>query len=124
MTLFPGWPYAAKAIIQHEFDTDHLNIWLTFSLAMDILVKPPNTLWLVTVGDFLTPVSYSEWQDPWTLLLTVLDIVALPARVLVAYDGPHVNLRRSTNPRYAGEDVKYNKQWEPWGPILSMDVGS
>ncbi|MBA7477996.1 hypothetical protein ES707_13411 [subsurface metagenome] len=122
--LYLPWPYAAKAVIQHEFDTDHLNIWVTFRFAMDIEtippgetepvpVKPPNELWLVKADDALKPVSASAWQDAWTLLLTVPDIGANPDRVLVEYDGPNENLR-----------ISWHKQWEPWGPILSLDISS
>lgn len=122
--LYLPWPYAAKAVIQHEFDTDHLNIWITFRFAMDTTgdplaepvvhdVMPPLELWLVELDDVEKAVTASEWQDPWTLLLTVEDIWANPDRVLVEYDGPDENLR-----------ISWHKQWEPWGPILSLDVSS
>lgn len=109
--VFPGWPYAAKAVIQHEFDTDHLNLWVTFRHAMDQTVKPSNDLWLCTADDVLKPVSASVWQDAYTLLLTVPNVGALADRVLLEYDGPDPNLR-----------ITWNKQWEPWGPILSLDI--
>jgi len=108
-----GWPYAAKAIIQHEFDTDHLNVWVTFRFAMDQTVKPPDELWLVEADDVPKPVSASAWQDAWTLLLTVPDVGGNPDRVLVQYDGPDYRLR-----------IVWKKHWEPWGPILSLDVSS
>lgn len=109
--LYLPWPYAAKAIIQHEFNTDHLNVWVTFRFAMDQSTKPTNDLWICTVDDVAKAVGTSAWQDAWTLLLTVPDIEALPDRVLLAYDGPSALLR-----------IKWEKQWEPWGPILSLDV--
>lgn len=122
--MFPGFflPYAAKALIEHEFDTDHLNIWLTFQFAMDIEtippgetepvpVMPPLDKWVVYVDDVDKTVSASEWVDDWTLLLTVPDIGSRPDRVLVKYKGPHPDLR-----------ISWHKQWEPWGPILSLDV--
>jgi len=105
------WPYAAKAIIQHEFDTDHLNVWVTFRFAMDTLDMPPLDRWLLKADDVLKAISASAWQDAWTLLLTVPDIGALPDRVLLEYDGPSQDLRTT-----------WHKQWEPWGPILSLDV--
>jgi hypothetical protein len=118
MNIYPGWPYAVKAVIQHEFETDHLNIWITFRDSMDIEdpithvpIKPPDSLWLVYVDTLLKAVSSSAWQDHWTLLLTVPDVGSLPNRVLVKYDGPHPDLR-----------ISWHKQWEPWGPILSLDV--
>lgn len=112
MTFFyPGWPYAAKAVIQHEFVSDHLNVWITFSFSMKQTVKPANNLWIVSVDDVVLPVSSSTWQDAWTMLLVVPDVLALPFRVLVAYDGPDSSLV-----------ISWLKQWEPWGPILSLDI--
>lgn len=109
-TLRP-WPYAAKAVIQHEFDTDHLNVFVTFRFPMDQTVEPPNNLWLCEVDDILKPVSVSAWQDEWTILLTVPDIAVLPDRVTLEYDGPDKNLR-----------ITWNKQWESWGPIVSIEL--
>ena len=105
------WPYAAKAIIQHEWDIDHLNIWLTFHYAMNIKVKPANTFWTVYVDTVSEPVVTSVWQDTFTMLLTVEYIAALPDRVTVKFDGPSPLL-----------ETVWHKQWEPWAPILSMDV--
>lgn len=105
------WPYAAKPAIQHEFDTDHLNVWLTFRLPMDILATPPLTKWTCTVDTVNKTISSSVWQDTFTLLLTVDDVLALPDRVLVKYTGPHYDLRTT-----------WHKQWEPWGDILSLDI--
>ncbi len=104
-------PYAAKAIIEHEFDTDHLNVYVTFRFSMDETVKPPDELWLVEADDVLKPVSASAWQDAWTLLLTVPDIVVNPDRVTLEYDGPDENLK-----------ITWDKQWEPWGPIVSVEL--
>lgn len=111
MCLYLPWPYAAKAIIQHEFDTNHLNIWVTFRFAMDQTVKPPHLKWKVTVDLIEKPVFSSVWQDAWTLLLMASGIFAIPDRVLLEYKGPDENLR-----------ISWQKQWEPWGPILSLDV--
>ncbi len=109
-----GWlrPYAAKAIVEHEFDTDHLNVFITFRFTMDESVKPSNDLWHVEVDDVPKPVTDSGWQDAFTLLLTVPDIAVLPDRVTLEYDGPSEDLR-----------ITWLKQWEPWGPILSTDIG-
>ncbi|MBA7486279.1 hypothetical protein ES707_21835 [subsurface metagenome] len=118
------WPYAAKAIIQHEFDVDHLNVWITFRFAMETSrdplaepvvhdKKPADELWLLEADDVAKPISASAWQDAWTLLLTVPDIGANPDRVLLKYDGPDEDLR-----------ISWKKQWEPWGPILSLDISS
>lgn len=101
-------PYAAKAIVEHEWDTDHLNIWITFRFTMDQTIKPANNLWLCEVDDVLKAVTASAWQDAWTILLTVANIVALPERVTIEYDGPNENLK-----------ITWGKIWEPWGPILS-----
>ncbi|GAH46609.1 unnamed protein product [marine sediment metagenome] len=120
-----GWlrPYAAKAKVEHEFDVDHLNIWVTFRFAMETTsdplaeevvhdVKPPNAKWLVEADSVEKPVSASAWQDTWTMLLTVPDIAVYPNRVTLEYNGPDENLR-----------ITWDKQWEPWGPILSADIG-
>jgi hypothetical protein len=106
-------PYAAKAQIEHEFDTDHLNIWLTFRNPMKQTVTPPLDTWLVKVDGTLMPATASVWQDLFTLLLTVPDVSSLPARVLVAYDGPDESLRTT-----------WHKQWEPWGYIYSKNVAA
>lgn len=104
-------PYAAKAIVEHEFDTDHLNIFVTFRFAMDETVKPAHDLWLCEVDDVEKAVTVSAWQDTWTLLLTVPNVVVLPDRVTLEYDGPNENLR-----------ITWQKQWEPWGPIVSVEL--
>lgn len=116
------WPYAAKAVIQHEFDTDHLNIWITFRFPMDERVTPPLGVWVVTVDDVEMPVSASAWQDSWTLLLTVPDIASEPDRVTVEYEGPDENLRTNWRLHALQEGYNYGKQWEPWGPILSLSM--
>lgn len=105
-------PYAAKAIVEHEFDTDHLNVYVTFRFSMDESVKPADELWLVEADDIEKPVSASAWQDAWTLLLTVPNVATYPDRVTLEYDGPDENLK-----------ITWDKQWEPWGPILSTDIG-
>lgn len=101
-------PYAAKAIVEHEFDVDHLNIFVTFRFAMEQTVKPPLSLWLCEVDDVEKAVTASAWQDAWTLLLTVNGIATAPNRVTLEYTGPNENLK-----------ITWDKQWEPWGPILS-----
>lgn len=111
MGLRTQWPYAAKAIVQHEWDADHLNVWVTFKFSMDQTVKPDHDLWICEVDDVPKAVTVSAWQDEWTILLTVPDVLALPGRVTLEYDGPSENLR-----------ITWEKQWEPWGPILSVRV--
>lgn len=101
-------PYAARAIVEHEFDTDHLNVWVIFRFAMDETVKPAHNLWICEVDDVEKAVTASAWQDAWTLLLTVDDVAQTPDRVTLEYDGPDPNLK-----------ITWEKQWEPWGPILS-----
>lgn len=104
-------PYAAKAKIEHEFDTDHLNVWLTFRHPMDQSVKPTHGLWTLTVDDIEKNISSSAWQDEFTLLLVSDEVLAWPSRVLLAYDGPSGNLQTT-----------WGKDWEPWGDILSIDL--
>ena len=103
-------PYAAKAIIEHEFDTDHLNIAITFRFSMNVNIKPANALWIVEVDDVVKAVTVSAWVDEFTMLLTVPGIASIPDRVTLEYDGPDPNLK-----------IIWDKQWEPWGPILSSD---
>ena len=110
MPIRTARPYAAKAIVEHEFDTDHLNIWVTFRFPMNQDVKPANAKWIVEVDDVVKAVTASAWQDDWTMLLTVAAIAAWPERVTLEYDGPDENLK-----------IVWGKQWEPWGPILSVD---
>lgn len=104
-------PYAAKAIVEHEFDTDHLNVYITFRFTMDQTVKPANVKWICEVDAIPKAITVSAWQDAYTLLLTVPDIVVLPDRVTLEYDGPDENLK-----------ITWDKQWEPWGPIVSMEI--
>jgi len=104
-------PYAAKAIVEHEFDADHLNIFVTFRFPMDQTVKPDHNLWICEVDDVEKAVTVSVWQDAWTILLTVPDVVVPPDRVTLEYDGPDNNLRTT-----------WQKQWEPWGPIVSIEL--
>ncbi|GAI55023.1 unnamed protein product, partial [marine sediment metagenome] len=111
MPIRTARPYAAKAIVEHEFDVDHLNVFVTFRFTMDETVKPPNALWLVEVDAVLKPVTVSAWIDAWTMLLTVPDIAVYPDRVTLEYDGPSFALTTT-----------WSKQWEPWGPILSTDI--
>ncbi len=103
-------PYAARAIITHAFDIDHLDIWIVFRHPMNQDIKPADNLWLVEVEEILEATTASEWQDEFTMLLTVAGIGAIPDKVTVAYAGPSTNLRTT-----------WRKQWEPWGPILSSD---
>lgn len=103
-------PYAAKAIVEHEFDTDHLNVFVTFRFSMDQTVKPPHNLWICEVDDVVKAITASTWLDAWTLLLTIGAIASIPDRVTLEYDGPSTNLR-----------ITWQKQWEPWGPIVSSD---
>lgn len=105
-------PYAAKAIVEHEFDADHINVFVTFRFAMDQTVKPPNNLWLCEVDAAPKAITVSVWQDAWTILLTVPDVAVYPDRVTLEYEGPNENLK-----------ITWGKIWEPWGPILSNDIG-
>lgn len=111
MSVWRPWPYAATAIVQHEWDTDHLNVWLIFKYPMDQTVKPDHGLWICLVDDVPKAVTVSAWQDEWTILLTVPDVLIPPSRVTLEYDGPSESLRTT-----------WDKQWEPWGPILSISV--
>ncbi len=103
-------PYAALAIIEHEFDIDHLNISVIFRFQMDQTVKPANAKWICEVDSVVKTVTASAWQDAFTMLLTVGSIASIPDRVTIEYDGPDENLM-----------ITWGKQWEPWAAILSSD---
>jgi len=79
---------------------------------MDVTMKPPHGLWLCEVDDVEKAITASAWQDAWTLLLTVPNIATYPDRVTLEYNGPDENLV-----------ITWSKQWEPWGAILSIDIG-
>ncbi len=112
MSPFPRYyPYAAKSFIQHEFNVNQLNVFLTFRYTMDVTVKPTHDFWLCEVNDIVKAITVSAWQDAWTLLLTVPNVLVLPERVTLKYLGPNQNLRTT-----------WEKQWEPWGPIVSVEL--
>lgn len=111
MVIRTARPYAAKAIVEHEFEIDQLNIFVTFRFQMNQTVKPANGLWVVDVDGAAKPVTVSAWQDAYTMLLTVPNIPVRPARVTLAFDGPDENLR-----------ITWDKIWEPWGPIVSIEI--
>jgi hypothetical protein len=114
MGYYPGWPYAAKAVIEHEWvDEDHLVIYVTFDLPMNILWKPLSTKWYLLVdGDHIT-IGSTTWNDCYTLMLTSGLYEYLPYRVQLKYLGPDVLLRTT-----------WHKQWEPWGYIPSRNITS
>jgi len=114
-------PYASKAIVQHEYEGTTLFVWLEFCLPMKLSsdplatppvfdVKPPDAKWLVELDEVLTPITSSEWLDLFTMLLTIEAVASEPDKVTVEYDGPHPDLRTA-----------WNKQWEPFGPIFSIN---
>lgn len=104
-------PYAVKAIVEHHFDVDHLDIYVTFRFPMDIEDKPANALWIVEVDEVAKDVTASAWQDEFTMLLTVADIAVLPGKVTLEYDGPSALL-----------ETTWDKQWEPWAAIVSIEI--
>lgn len=116
-------PYSAKALIQHEFDTDHLNVWVTFHYPMNQLVKPALSKWTAKVDGIDKPVASSAWQDAYTLLLTVTDILAAPTRFLLEYSGPGPSCFLPDDPNRETLEISWHKQYEPWGPILSENIG-
>jgi hypothetical protein len=115
-------PYAAKATIEHEFNIDQLDIWLTFRLPMKICsdpinnptvfdVKPPNDKWYVELDEAEAEINASEWLDQHTMHLTIENVAANPGKVTVSYLGPDTLLRTT-----------WDKQWEPWADIVSTDL--
>ena len=104
-------PYAAKAIVQHQWAAGTLSVWLTFRFPMNQLIKPLDTVWIVKVDGVVKAVASSAWQDAFTMLLSVNSITASPAEVKVKFDGPDSLL-----------ETTWHKNWEPWGYILSTDL--
>lgn len=104
------WPYAAKAIVRHTYREAVLEIWITFRFKMNTDNKPPNASWKVEADEVPEAIDSSAWQDQWTMLLTIDPLVGAPAKVTVEYDGPDDDLA-----------TIWNKQWEPWGPIVSVE---
>ncbi len=110
MTIRTQRPYAAKAIIEHLFDVDHLDLFVTFRFPMNETLKPAHNLWVCEINEIEKAVTASAWQDAYTLLLTVADVPALPDKVTLEYSGPSIDL-----------SIVWDKQWEPWGPIVSTE---
>lgn len=115
-------PYAYGATIQHEYNVDHLNVWLTFRHQMlrsldysaDPIVYdvfPPLAKWLIEADSVAVDAVASEWVDEFTLLITSDTVVSRPAKVTVAYDGPD-----------SGLAFRWGKDIEPWGDTLSTDL--
>jgi len=105
------WPYAAKAIIQHTHQANVLKIWITFRFSMNTDNKPADNKWLVECDGAPEAIDSSAWVDPWTILLTIDPLVGAPEEVTVEYDGPDELLA-----------TRWDKQWEPWGPIPSVEI--
>lgn len=114
-------PYAYGANIKHEFDVNHLNVWVTFKHPMkrssDPLHTPPVYDWMPPLNKWLLkcdnlPIDIidSAWQDAFTILLTSNTVTSQPARVTLEYAGPNDHLQAA-----------WQKDWEPWGPIISAD---
>jgi hypothetical protein len=112
-------PYAAKAKIQHKYESGTLLIWITFHLPMRIYSglymsggpydeKPPDAKWIVKLDTVETAITSSEWLDLFTMLLTITGLSAEPNKVTVQYDGPDEKLCWIIG-----------KQWEPWAAIES-----
>ncbi len=108
MTVWRPWPYAATAIVQHTWAPVEVIVWVIFRYPMDQTVKPANAKWKLVIDGAPTTASTSTWIDEFTLKLVKAPIFALPTTVTLEYDGPDTNLRTT-----------WDKQWEPWGPILS-----
>ncbi|GAJ04519.1 unnamed protein product, partial [marine sediment metagenome] len=108
MTIWRPWPYAAKAIVQHEWLGTSLFVWVTFKYPMDQTVAPNSALWSCMVDGIRKLIGDPVWQDEFTLRLNAAGVFELPDRVTLEYLGPDETLRTT-----------WEKQWEPWGPILS-----
>ena len=115
-------PYAAKATIEHEFITDHLNIYLTFRFAMNQLVMPDLTHWEIECDGVVKTTASSAWQDEFTLLLVSQTLATRPAVVKIEYTGPGPTTWARNDPNRKTLETTWHKQWEPWEAILSTDL--
>lgn len=115
-------PYAAKAVIQHQWNIDHLDIFITFQHPMQRYTipltdppvydhYPPVTDWTLLVDDVEIDVVASAWQDLYTLKLTSDTVASPPAEVTLAYTGTSDLL-----------ETTWHKNWESWGAITSIDL--
>lgn len=115
-------PYAAKATVEHQWVTDHVELYLTFEHPMlrtrDPLasppvydVMPPLSKWLLDCNAVDTDITESVWIDEYTLKLTSDTLTAAPSVVALEYDGPDDDLC-----------LKWDKQVYPWGPIPSTEL--
>lgn len=106
-------PYAAKAVVEHQYITDHLELWLTFKQPMNQLFTPLISRWTIEADGTDYEVDSQAWLDEHTLQLISEEIVARPTLVSLAFAGPDVNLKTT-----------WEKQWEPWGAIPSTDLSA
>lgn len=111
MSWYRNWPYAAKAIVQHESVAPNLIAWVTFRHPMNTDNTPANDKWKFAIDAAPFVATVATWMDEYTLRLIVAAIGAAPDRVTLEYDGPDPDLA-----------TVWDKQWEPWGPILSEEV--
>ena len=117
-------PYAAKATVEHEFVTDHLELYVTFRQPMKLSsepltvppvwdIMPPLAKWVLDIDASPIDIISSKWIDLWTLLLISDTLTTRPVLVKLEYDGPNIGLRTS-----------WDKQWEAFGPIVSVELVS
>ncbi|NVM23406.1 MAG: hypothetical protein HWN68_16680 [Desulfobacterales bacterium] len=111
MGWFREYPYAAKAQIEFDFEDPLTWVWVTFRLPMDQAVKPADDLWICRADGVLKAIAMSGWLDFWTMVMFPADILARPETLTIEYDGPDPLLHTT-----------WGKQWEPWGPILAIDI--
>lgn len=115
-------PYAAKATVEHEFVTDHLELYITFNYRMQRYIRPlsgtpsdpllPAMDALIIVADTVVIDAVSaSWLDEWTLKIISDTFSPYPLSVSFEYDGPDPGLKTA-----------WDKQWEPFGPIVSTDL--
>jgi hypothetical protein len=109
-------PYAYGANINHVFDTDHLQVYVTFRHPMQRSAIPQATppvydwyplpvFWLLEADEVEVDIISAEWLDEHTLLLTSDTVASEPTGVTLEYAGPDEKLCTT-----------WGKQWEPWGP--------
>ena len=111
MLIPPGWPYATKAVLQHNFDVNHLDLFMTFYEKMNILLLPPTVNFYWRVDGSQVGIDIIAWLDPWTLKFINYSVDDDPDKVTLEYRIPTPLLI-----------TVGGKQWDIFGEILSQEI--
>lgn len=115
-------PYAAKATVEFAYTAGRIELYATFNRRMQRYIRPltgtpPAPLmplighWGIMADTSSVDVASSSWLDEWTLQLITENFAPYPTTVTLEYLGPDPGLKTA-----------WDKQWEPFGPILAIDL--